>query len=270
MKIGAATHIRKLRSQPHDARDIIKKIVERTLSTICTTFPQQTDEIGQNFDDLSISCRKSFCCMMWEQLQIVKPWATTARVSEVATAQFGWTCSKRISVACGTRNQYLRHESCFGWHSTNTCLSWRFSPFTNREDHCTTCPPTHQHELSVLIAAVFQQTFLTSFSRRKLCPTCVSSVAISVRTDINTDVRLGATQILQRWQISWRENVAARRHMIALAVKGIKAEAVEVASVIPQERTSERVQQHAADKGVPRFREETFVEVVWTTATSSQ
>lgn len=38
-------------------------------------------------------------------------------------------------------------------------------------------------------------------------------------------------------------------------------EAVEVASVIPQERVSERVQQHAAEKGVPRFREETVVKV---------
>ena len=39
------------------------------------------------------------------------------------------------------------------------------------------------------------------------------------------------------------------------------AEAFEVASVFPQERASERVQQHAAEKGVPRFREETAVEV---------
>ena len=35
---------------------------------------------------------------------------------------------------------------------------------------------------------------------------------------------------------------------------------VEVPSVIPQERASERVQQHAAEKGVPRFRKETVVE----------
>ena len=34
-----------------------------------------------------------------------------------------------------------------------------------------------------------------------------------------------------------------------------------MASVFPQERASERVQQHAARKGVPRFREETVVGV---------
>ena len=38
-------------------------------------------------------------------------------------------------------------------------------------------------------------------------------------------------------------------------------EAVEVANVIPQERASEREQQHAAEKGAPRFLEETVVEV---------
>ena len=39
------------------------------------------------------------------------------------------------------------------------------------------------------------------------------------------------------------------------------AEAVKVASVFHQERVSERVQQHAAEKGVPQFQEETVAVV---------
>ena len=44
-------------------------------------------------------------------------------------------------------------------------------------------------------------------------------------------------------------------------IRDMAAEAVEVASVFLQKRASERVQQHAAEKGVPGFQEETVVEV---------
>ena len=44
-------------------------------------------------------------------------------------------------------------------------------------------------------------------------------------------------------------------------VAGFRTEAVEVTSVIPRSELRERVQKHAAEKGVLRFREETSVEL---------
>ena len=51
------------------------------------------------------------------------------------------------------------------------------------------------------------------------------------------------------------------RHEHIWDVADFWMEAVQMANVIPQERASEREQQHAAEKGVPHFREETLVEL---------